>query len=156
MAPISLAILNPIAFVLMEFGKQQEAKQKLTPSSTEVVESSLLGNDNSTGEEFETAGSSPNGRARYLIPEVPSSSEETSQDAENPGCSAKRAKVQLKLLGSVVRSIVSNPVVFMTVLGIIGNFFYQYLHFVAGILQVCEPFSALFYLYNLTSTIYLF
>lgn len=52
MAPISLAILNPIAFVLMELGKRQEvaeAKNKTIENAIkeEVAESTLQSSDSS-------------------------------------------------------------------------------------------------------------
>lgn len=56
MAPISLAILNPIAFVLMELGKRQEvteAKNKAIENMNkeEVAESTLQTSD-SSGKKF--------------------------------------------------------------------------------------------------------
>ena len=61
MAPISLVILNPIGFVLMEIGRQQ-------------------GNDNTS---------------------------------------------KWNRIKSVVKGVVTNPIIFMTVLGVIGNFIFQ-------------------------------
>lgn len=79
MAPISLVILNPIGFILMELGKHDAA-------SSELVE-------------------------RYT---------------------------KWQLAFTVAKSIVCNPVVFMTMLGIIGNFIFQH-HLplvVSGLLKV--------------------
>lgn len=84
MAPISLAILNPIAFVLMEIGKQRESR--LHP----LLEADQLPFSN--------------------------------------------WKMALK----VIKGIVTNPIVFMTSLGIIGNaiFHHNIPMFLSGILKV--------------------
>lgn len=49
LAPISLAILNPVAFVLMELGKRQNISDKsgrIANSGENVVESKLDGSEN--------------------------------------------------------------------------------------------------------------
>lgn len=81
MAPISLAILNPIAFVLMELNKRRR-------SSSEGDE--LLVND----------GELPNIHNRY-----------------GDKC---------KLAVMVAKNIFFNPVIFMTILGILGNVVFKH------------------------------
>lgn len=71
MAPISLAILNPVSFVLMEIEKR---KFLITDSSAEL-------NDN---------------------------------------------RERLKLFLAVIKSIFTNPIIFMTLLGIVGNFAFHH------------------------------
>lgn len=87
MAPISLAILNPVAFVLMEINKQKENTQ------TQAMSELQSGND-------------------YC---------------------------KLKLLRQIVKGIAFNPVLVMTVLGILGNilFKHQLSIYIEGLLQVC-------------------
>ncbi|XP_028179036.1 integral membrane protein GPR155 isoform X1 [Ostrinia furnacalis] len=95
MAPISLAILNPIAFVLMEINKQKEICQRAQITSTE-----------------------PNRK-----PELS----------------------KTKLLKQIVTGIAYNPVLVMTVLGIIGNiaFKHQLSIYIEGLLEVFgQAFSA--------------
>ncbi|KAF5272061.1 hypothetical protein FQR65_LT05043 [Abscondita terminalis] len=94
MAPISLAILNPIGFVLMEIGKQRARNESL-----------LNIND---------SGSSDN-------------------------------KTSCKMFVAVVKSIFLNPVVAMTILGVLGNlaFKHEVPSWLAGILTVLSSaFSA--------------
>lgn len=79
MAPISLAILNPISFVLMEIGKRRNS-QLHSPISVNSIESG-----DSTASE-------------------------------------KRCKLVI----SVSKSIFLNPIIFMTLLGIIGNFIFKH------------------------------
>lgn len=89
MAPISLAILNPIAFVLMEVNKQKEICQNAQLASTD-----------------------------------PSRKPELSK---------------IKLLKQIFKGIAYNPVLVMTVLGIIGNiaFKHQLSIYIEGLLEVC-------------------
>lgn len=86
MAPISLAILNPISFVLMEVGKRRR-------NSLE-----LIVND-----------------------DIPTESRSESR------------REQLKVVISVVKNIFLNPIIFMTILGILGNFIFK--HKVPGYLR---------------------
>ncbi|KAK9745312.1 Membrane transport protein [Popillia japonica] len=79
MAPISLAILNPISFVLMEIGRRR-SNQNLSPISINSIES---------------ATSTLNGK-------------------------------RCKLVISVSKSIFLNPIIFMTLLGIIGNLIFNH------------------------------
>ncbi|KAL0872024.1 hypothetical protein ABMA27_004461 [Loxostege sticticalis] len=95
MAPISLAILNPIAFVLMEVNKQKEICQNAQLASTD-----------------------------------PSRKPELSK---------------IKLLKQIFKGIAYNPVLVMTVLGIIGNiaFKHQLSIYIEGLLEVFgQAFSA--------------
>lgn len=80
MAPISLAILNPLSFVLMEISERQR-----TFSGDE-----LLIND----------GEIPNTRDRY------------------------GAKCKLAVM--VAKNIFLNPVIFMTILGVLGNVIFKH------------------------------
>ncbi|KAM3966225.1 LOW QUALITY PROTEIN: integral membrane protein GPR155 homolog anchor [Aphomia sociella] len=92
MAPISLAILNPIAFVLMEINKQRETIQ---------------------------AAANENGNRSDVC--------------------------KLKLLRQIVKGIAYNPVLVMTVLGIIGNIICQHKLsiYIEGLLEVFgQAFSA--------------
>lgn len=92
MAPISLAILNPIAFVLLEINKQREQNELNGLSINELNDSS-------------------NGSVR---------------------------KEKLKLVGSVAKGIILNPIILMTLLGIIGNLIFNH-HiptYLGGILNV--------------------
>jgi hypothetical protein len=100
MAPISLAILNPLAFVLMEISKEKDS------SSHQVA---------------------------------------THQDL-----SPKPPHSNLRMAGRVVRGIMTNPIVFMTTLGIVGNFiFHHHLpEFLSGILKVIYLFLHLSFLYK--------
>lgn len=88
MAPISLAILNPVAFVLMEINKQQEQSQ-LTNS-------------------IQVQG-----------------------QVKNNLCTAK-------LLKQIAKGNLYNPVLVMTILGIIGNvaFMHQLSVYIEGLLEV--------------------
>lgn len=99
MAPISLAILNPIAFVLLEIGKRKEHNEQ----------NGMLINDFSD---------SSSGSIR---------------------------KEKLKLIGQVAKGIILNPIILMTLLGIIGNLIFKH-HiptYLGGILQVLgSAFSA--------------
>ncbi|XP_053606460.1 lysosomal cholesterol signaling protein isoform X2 [Plodia interpunctella] len=91
MAPISLAILNPVAFVLMEINKQKEAAQAITDATR------------------------------------------------------NKDVCKLKLLQQIVKGIAYNPVLVMTVLGIVGNivFKHQLSIYIEGLLQVFgQSFSA--------------
>ena len=47
-----------------------------------------------------------------------------------------KRKAQIKFCGAILKSIFSNPIVFMTALGLIGNFFFKYIKFIGGILEV--------------------
>lgn len=92
MAPISLAILNPIAFVLLEIGKRKEQNEQ----------NGMLINDFSD---------SSSGSIR---------------------------KEKLKLIGQIAKGIILNPIILMTLLGIIGNLIFKH-HiptYLGGILQV--------------------
>ncbi|XP_048487593.1 integral membrane protein GPR155 [Plutella xylostella] len=89
MAPISLAILNPVAFVLMEIHKQREIRDS---APIQIID-------------------------------------------ENQ----RKADVcKLKLIRQIVKGIAFNPVLVMTVLGIIGNilFKHQLSIYIEGLLQV--------------------
>ncbi|KAI4454822.1 dep domain protein [Holotrichia oblita] len=79
MAPISLAILNPMSFVLMEIGKRR-SNQNLSPISINSIEGG------------------------------------------NSTLSGKRCKLVI----SVSKSIFLNPIIFMTLLGIIGNLIFNH------------------------------
>lgn len=76
MAPISLAILNPIAFVLMEIGKRRE---------------------------------------------VHNSQELLINDGELPSMHSVQ-KERFKMVVSVAKNIFLNPIILMTILGVLGNF----------------------------------
>lgn len=93
MSPISLAMLNPIAFVLMEVSKRQR-------SSSEADE--LLIND----------GEILNFQNRY--------------------------GEKCKLAVMVAKNIFVNPVIFMTILGVLGNFVFKHTVpiYLGGTLQV--------------------
>lgn len=93
MAPISLAILNPIAFVLMDINKRRR-------TSSEFDE--LLIND----------GEIPNIQNRYGN--------------------------KCKLAVMVAKNIFFNPVIFMTILGILGNLVFKHKVpiYLGGTLQV--------------------
>lgn len=68
----------------------------------------------------------------------------------NQDCNFDKRKAQIKFCGAIMKSIFSNPIVFMTAFGLIGNFFFKYITFVAGILEVnseiktwnCSPSGA--------------
>lgn len=108
MAPISLAILNPISFVFMEIGKRNSRRNSRD----------LLINNS---------------------------------DSEDDGSMLSIRKERLKIIISVVRNIFLNPIILMTILGIIGNFLFKhkmpvYLHDVLNALSSAFPASALFLL----------
>lgn len=89
MAPISLAILNPLAFILMEIGKRKERNE---------LNGIINMNDSVTSVHVE----------------------------------------KLKLVGSVAKGIILNPIIAMTMLGIIGNLIFSH-HiptYLSGILKV--------------------
>lgn len=90
MAPISLVILNPIAFVMMEIGKERDNNAIETHAD--------------------------------LTPKPPHSN--------------------LRMAFKVVKGIATNPIVFMTALGIIGNAIFKHAlpPFLSGILKVCTMF----------------
>lgn len=95
MAPISLAILNPLSFVLMEIEKRRSRPaQRLSINSDEPAQES---NNNNSG-----------------------------------------AREQLKMIASVAKNIFLNPVIMMTILGILGNliFRHQIPNYLARILEV--------------------
>lgn len=85
MAPISLAMLNPIAFVLMEINKQNEIQQ--------------------------SPDASPNEPKRIC---------------------------KLKMVKQIVKGIAFNPILVMTILGIIGNLIFKHKIpiYIEGLLQV--------------------
>ncbi|XP_018330000.1 integral membrane protein GPR155 isoform X2 [Agrilus planipennis] len=94
MAPISLAILNPIAFILMEIGKRQNLLTELSINRTE---------ENLTTDK------------NYI----------------------------LKTIISVIKSIFLNPIIFMTLLGIVGNLIFK--HHVPCLLgQILEVMGSAF------------
>lgn len=99
MAPISLAILNPIAFILMEVGKRRNAIDQ-----------------NPMQIDYNTLGLSPH-------------------------------KEKLKVVISVAKEIFSNPIIFMTILGIIGNLIFSHNvpKYFGGILEVIIKFIFLIY-----------
>ncbi|KAJ8984141.1 hypothetical protein NQ317_017791 [Molorchus minor] len=80
MAPISLAILNPIAFVLMEIGKRRGSH----------ASEELLINDGELSN------------------------------------SVSMHKERLKLVVSVAKNIFLNPIIFMTILGVLGNIVFKH------------------------------
>ncbi|KAI5645450.1 membrane transport protein domain-containing protein [Phthorimaea operculella] len=91
MAPISLAILNPVAFVLMEVSKQQATRQAMNEEERKINVS------------------------------------------------------KLKLVKQIFKGIVYNPVLAMTVLGILGNILFKHKLsiYIEGLLQVFgDAFSA--------------
>ncbi|XP_026292072.2 integral membrane protein GPR155 isoform X1 [Frankliniella occidentalis] len=99
MAPISLVILNPLGFILMEMGRPESALS--TSSATDA-------------------------------PEMRAS-----------GTGGNREKI--RMIWQVIKGIISNPVVFMTALGIVGNlvFDHELPTFLDGILKVFgNAFSA--------------
>lgn len=89
MAPISLSILNPVAFVLMEIQKQKDLSQEVTT------------------------------RGQLNL------------------CTAK-------LLKQIIKGIFYNPILMMTILGIIGNaaFKHQISIYIEGLLQVYLVFDS--------------
>lgn len=92
MAPISLAILNPISFIFMEIGKQRMLSEPLMNSI--------------------------NGDGDNVI--------------------NSQHKRRLKMVISVTKSIFMNPIIAMTILGILGNliFKHQVPSLLGGILEV--------------------
>lgn len=93
MAPISLAILNPLSFILMEIEKRRR------PASQRLMSIN---------------------------------SDETEQAANNS------IKEQLKIIASVAKNIFLNPIIMMTILGILGNviFKHQIPNYLGRILEV--------------------
>lgn len=93
MAPISLAILNPIAFVLMEINKQRLNNERAQLSLNEEIGSG------------------------------------------NPTMSGKD---KFKMIVSISRSIFLNPIILMTVLGVLGNLIFRHKvpSYLGGILEV--------------------
>lgn len=85
MAPISLAILNPISFVLMEIEKRRRPSQRLSINSDDAVETTTTTTTNNGG-----------------------------------------AKEQLKMIASVAKNIFLNPIIMMTILGILGNLIFKH------------------------------
>lgn len=83
MAPISLAILNPISFVLMEIEKRRRPPQRLTGSINDTTTEESTNNNN-------------------------------------------RVREQLKMIVSVAKNIFLNPVIMMTILGILGNLIFKH------------------------------
>lgn len=81
MAPISLAILNPISFVLMEI----EQRRRPPPTTPRLSVNSDESPNNDSG-----------------------------------------AKKQLKMIASVAKNIFLNPVIMMTILGILGNVIFRH------------------------------
>lgn len=91
MAPISLAILNPISFVLMEIGKRQA-----------IANSDLSINNDSSSD------------------------------------SVSRSRSQWRVVASVAKNIFLNPIILMTILGILGNLVFKHTVpvYLKGILEV--------------------
>lgn len=91
MAPISLAILNPISFVLMEIGNRQRLENALSINDSQEQE-------------------------------------------QRPSNHTQKFKVVI----SVVKNIFFNPIIFMTILGILGNFIFGHKvpNYLGGILEV--------------------
>lgn len=90
MAPISLAILNPIGYVLMEISKMQAAQQQQQIAATDDAEPMRRGS---------------------VCPQL----------AEREENAAARASRKSALIMKTIRSILFNPILFMTVLGVIGG-----------------------------------
>lgn len=86
MAPISLAILNPVAFVLMEINKQKEITQSITNEDDR-----------------------------------------------------KKQLSKIRVLKQIFKGITYNPVLVMTVLGILGNVLFKHKLsvYIEGLLEVC-------------------
>lgn len=107
MAPISLAILNPIAFVLMEIGKRRAAHNS----------EQLLINDG----------------------ELPNSSSIHNE--------------RFKMIASVAKNIILNPIILMTILGVLGNFIFKHKVplYLKGTLEVRTCESIFFYLSKYSS-----
>ncbi|RZC40348.1 integral membrane protein GPR155 [Asbolus verrucosus] len=102
MAPISLAILNPIAFVFMEVGRRRDGPEEL-----------LLDGEIATSDGVH--------------------------------------KQRFRMVVSVAKSIFLNPIIFMTILGVLGNFIFNhkipcYLGGVLDVLGSAFSASALFLL----------
>lgn len=98
MAPISLAILNPLAFILMEIGKRKKLLEQ-NPMQIDFSESTTIAD----------------------------------------------GKERLKVVASVARGIILNPIILMTILGILGNlvFSHEVPKYLGGILKVLgSAFSA--------------
>lgn len=103
MAPISLAILNPISFVLMEIHRRRNGT-----SEELLIDGELTNSDNIHKQRF-------------------------------------------KMVVSVIKSIFLNPIIFMTILGILGNLIFRhkipcYLGGVLDVLGSAFSASALFLL----------
>lgn len=105
MAPISLAILNPVSFVLMEIEKRRRGRTTTT---------------------------------RTLSINSDESSQESNDNNSNGG-----AKEQLKMIASVAKNIFLNPVIMMTILGILGNLIFRHEvpSYLGRILEVRKIFS---------------
>jgi len=118
----------------MEIGKLQDERQKNEQSILDDVDTSINGGDNLEEiiEEDEDESSNNNDdamtiRRRSLSP----------LDRPQDEGIAKLLKEHGKLAKTVLKSVACNPVVFMTVLGIAGNFFFKYILFTTGLLEVC-------------------
>lgn len=144
MAPVSLAILNPIAFVLMELGKRQEATEAKNKNieilnKEDIAESNLQTSDFS--ERFiqrETVDSDVD-----MLTENHTETNIGNHKKVERDFNMDKRKAQIKFCGTIFKSIFSNPIVFMTALGLIGNFFFKYITFIGGILEVFgSAFSA--------------
>lgn len=84
-APINLAVLNPVAFILMEVHKRRirQSDDQETLLNQEVVSIN-----------------------------------------DNPG--ATEHKKRCRMVMSVMKNIFFNPIIFMTILGIVGNFIFHH------------------------------
>lgn len=90
MAPISLAILNPIGYVLMEISKMQAS---------------------ATADETGAAITGEQRRTSSVCPQIAATQQENATNANR----------KYALIMKTIRSILFNPILFMTVLGVAGG-----------------------------------
>lgn len=99
MAPISLVLLNPIAFILMEVEKMQRGNLQNRQLNSAQTSSTAMMTTNATN------------------------SNTSSMESANPPTTPSNP---FKMVLSVIRNVLLNPIVAMTILGIGGNLLFNH------------------------------
>lgn len=135
LAPISLCILNPIAFILLEINEKlyQQKKVQLKENDSDANEAVVVRHANDTENDDDETESDINhnlvSRKTVVLdphetdsiqeefPDIKTENQEISIEIDKPIRIKKR-----KLIKSIAWSTISNPIVFMVIIGIAANF----------------------------------
>ncbi|KAK6634676.1 hypothetical protein RUM43_012077 [Polyplax serrata] len=120
LAPISLAVLNPIACILLEIGKIQDR---------EVARID--------GEQHKEVIDGVDGPQRPKVSESRTKSKYDSLQSSDiaPKNNPYEGKSRVQFCGRVFLNIATNPIMVMTLMGMLGSLFYHYIKFVGVVLN---------------------